>query len=209
MINLIKKDFSVVFNKWIIIALAMVIAITYYITDPSNLALIVFYEDVITTTSFLVLVSITTTFSYDERYGFEKIINSCPVTRKEVVIGKYISMVLQLIILYILITIILAIVKLSGLLEVIIFDFSAMHAIFLAALFAGSLVIPMYLKLGYTKARIFLFLSFFVFFTLSDNWDLMNTILSPYTLIVDLVVLAIVLVSIFIGIRVYNKREFI
>lgn len=170
-------------------------------------------------------------FGQDERPGWESVKLSLPVTRTEVVVARYLVMVIMFAM------ILAASTALGGVVAALITQvkFGAVTLIARDELLVALLIalavtliylgieIPIFFKLGVAKARLFIFIPYLAFMlaTLDPVQDLIKVIGaqvmrlveavgSPVPLAAGLVVLAVVLyaISLSISTRVYAAREF-
>lgn len=153
-----------------------------------------------------------TALSYDERASWDKYALSMPITRKNIVISKYI--------LGLLCSVIGAIITLTF--NFIISGYSY-NSIILTLIFWGlsilfmTIIFPILFKFGVEKGRLVMMLVLFApamigtifvkldFFRLNEK--LVDSIIKFAPIIIIAVVLASLLISITISLRVYSKKE--
>lgn len=158
---------------------------------------------------------ITTTISYDNLAKWDKYALTMPITRKEMVLSKYIcSIIFNLIGLVLGIVIVFAMGIVRNNLNITEIFISAISSAIVMIIFI-SLMFPLVYKFGVEKFRIFLILIFMipVFFILAlrnmtnvgeliDKWLIYIIISVPIIAVIGFVL------SYFISIKIYENKEF-
>ncbi|MBW9144558.1 ABC-2 transporter permease [Clostridium sp. CM027] len=223
MVNLVLKDIlmqkkstkdlmiAILLNFTIICILQFLGAASVYILTPS-----IFANSLITSSC-----------GFGERNDVDRMINSLPVSRKEIVISKYLSSFVFLII-GIAITILFAsIIKFSGLSHIN--RFMNLTDIIIVSIFTvvySSVYLPIYLWLGYLKSQLInKVLNYFIFIcltitvvivTLIDNAtakdSLMNFVILPnfeLYMVISFLCSSIILISIsiFTSLKIYINKD--
>lgn len=222
MFNLIIKDIFIQ-KKTLIYAILYTVffSITFYTVGPSGLGLYVLAPIVVT------YMFITNAVNYDEKNKSEIILNSLPIKRAYIVISKYMSTFIFVIISSIYSILIGFIGKSFGFpMYNISIRFLDIILVLTSVCIFSSVFFPVYFKFGYIKARIYNIMLYMVIFFLPIlTFDYISK--NPNTLIVQKInyflsntsrftqnSLAIVtgliffLISLMISIRIYNNKEF-
>ncbi len=157
---------------------------------------------------------VVTTISYDDLAKWDAYALTMPVTRKEMVLSKYLVMAI--------LNTLGALLSLSvGIIGSIImrksFDLEILAiigAIYLVALIFGSLIIPLIYQFGTEKARLLLFLCALIptaLILLVEQLGVPQpTIVNPVIYLIGLIGFAIggVIFSYLISVKIYSKKEF-
>jgi ABC-type transport system involved in multi-copper enzyme maturation permease subunit len=169
-------------------------------------------------------------FAYDERNKGDILINSLPVSRKDVVTARYLSLLVFSIAAVIIVSLVGAAINISGIPhELSYISIPDIAAIFLVSSIMFSIYIPIYFKFGYLKSRMANIILYIAVLSVSsvvgavrkmvfENLDdpSVRSILSILGSIPDWLVgpifivfiLLAVYISFSISIRVYGRREF-
>lgn len=209
MFNLIKKDILVQKKYIYFIFIYLFIGLVAFRTMPDSATTYL----IATTIAFFFIAG---SFSYDEQNKTYMVINSLPIKRNSLIISKYISVLiytlLSLLIIYIF-TLIVFTLKLPYKIELL--NLNHVFNVFIASMFLSSILLPVYSKLGYTKARIFTTLSYifvFIVFNTLGNMGTSIPMLLQRTRLEDIVLLIIAslifILSMFLSIKFYENREF-
>lgn len=158
---------------------------------------------------------ITTTISYDNLAKWDKYALTMPITRKEMVLSKYIcSIIFNLIGLVLGIVIVFAMGIIRNNLNITEIFISAISSAIVMIIFI-SLMFPLVYKFGVEKFRIFLILIFMipVFFILAlSNMTNVGKLIDKWLIyiIISVPVIAIIgfVLSYFISIKIYENKEF-
>ena len=157
---------------------------------------------------------VVTTISYDDLAKWDAYALTMPVTRKEMVLSKYLVMVL-LNTLGAVLSLIIGIVgsflmNQSFDLEILVI----VGLVYLIAFIFGSLIIPLIYKFGTEKARLMLFLCALIptaLFLLLEQFNVpLPTTGNPWIYLFLLIVFAVVgvVLSYLISLKIYTKKEF-
>lgn len=158
---------------------------------------------------------ITTTISYDNLAKWDKYALTMPITRKEMVLSKYIcSIIFNLIGLVLGIVIVFAMGIIRNNLNITEIFISAISSAIVMIIFI-SLMFPLVYKFGVEKFRIFLILIFMipVFFILAlSNMTNVGKLIDKWLIyiIISVPVIAVIgfVLSYFISIKIYENKEF-
>lgn len=163
---------------------------------------------------------ITGSYSYDEKNKSHLMISSLPITRTEIIISKYISIVVYNIISLCTVTLFILLVKLLNLpLNAQFFTLNDVINIFTISLILGSIMFPIYSKFSFGKSRLITFITYFLFFTFTNSLGSISRessigltgrflkALSNNNLIFLATVFLIYLLSMYLSIRIYESKE--
>ncbi|MEW9095737.1 MAG: ABC-2 transporter permease [Clostridiaceae bacterium] len=213
MFNLIVKDILVQKRSLIAILVYLLICVYSFKSMPSGTML-----GLVTVT--IVFFYITGSYSYDERNKSHIVLNSLPITRKELIISKYISVIIYNIIALSIMTLFMFSSKILNLpLTIHFFTLNDIVNVFITSLLLASFVFPVYSKFGYTKSRVVTFITYFTFFTIVNvlsNISDKKTInifssflqaLSNNTYILLIIALVIYILSMYFCIKIYVNKE--
>lgn len=222
MLNLIIKD-VVIQKKTILFALFYTIfaSISFSSMKPDGFGLYVLAPIVV------VYLFITTAVGYDEKNKSEIVLNSLPLKRDDIVISKYISIFIFVIIGIIYSILIGFVGKFTGL---PMFNRSISLLDIISTLTSvcmfSSIFFPVYFKFGLVKMKVFNIVLFMLMFFLPTitvqyvienpnntlvqkfNYFINNTSNLMQNSLVLILGLICFLVSLLISIRIYNKKEF-
>ena len=163
---------------------------------------------------FMFAMMVITTISYDDLAKWDAYALTMPVTRKEMVLSKYLVMVL-LNTLGAVLSLIIGIVgsflmNQSFDLEILVI----VGLVYLIAFIFGSLIIPLIYKFGTEKARLMLFLCALIptaLFLLLEQFNVpLPTTGNPWIYLILLVACSVigVILSYLISLKIYTKKEF-
>ncbi len=222
MIHLVLKDI-VIQKKTLIFAFfyTAFVAICFNAMGPNGLALYV-VAPIITTYLF-----ISNAVTYDEKNRSEIILNSLPIKRDYIVISKYISIFVFVVIGIIYSIIVGFICKGTGFSpfynSISLLDFVL---VLVSVSIFGSIFFPLYFKFGALKMKLFnlLLCMLLILIPLTSinysikypnnilvknvNYFINNTSSLPQNFLVLIICLIILLISLMISIRVYKNKEF-
>lgn len=166
----------------------------------------------------LPLAIVTNTFSFDEKIKWENYAMTMPITRKDIIRSRYITLIISVIVATILITIINAFVEMlsggiifSRIVETISFGLSV-------GFIFSSIIIPIICKFGLEKMRILLMLIVIIpcliMAYLQDNMEQMKILFDSNFLIhygvyiIPIIAIFIWFISYIISVKIYRKKEF-
>jgi len=218
MINLILKD--ILLQKKTAVYLLLYIAI--FILAFQSIAAGAFTAIVIALTYQMV----STVCNYDDKANSDIVMNSLPLTRKTIVLSKYLSVIvyaLLAIVGYMAFTLIFTLMPVG--LKIYPITLEGLSVALAGVMVMNGIYYPVYFKLGYNKARIVSFILFFIFFfggmtliqTKINLADITNQSAGGYLnqgmnimQFVLIIAAAAVLfaASCFISVRFYSNREF-
>lgn len=165
--------------------------------------------------SMLSIVTLTTGMAYDEQSGWNEYVLALPVSRKDIVIEKYIFS-LGILIFSVIVSIgsSFLIMKLKGssdMEEILITN----YGVFISVLFIVSLIMPALFKYGPQKARVILFLiGMLPFFIISiiayfkPELSFLEKDIKTIVKIVPLVGIIFILLSAKISLKIIEKKDF-
>lgn len=213
MLNLIFKDIIVQKRSLLFILFYLIICVFSFKSMPIGVFL---YVVTITLIFFL----ITGSYSYDERNKSDLVISSLPITRKEIIISKYISVILYNIVALGVMTIFMLGVKISNIsLDTQFFKLNDVINVFIASLLLASFMFPIYSRFGFTKSRVITFITYFSLFGFinsiasSSDMGTLNSIyrflqaISSNNYILLAIAFIIYLLSMYFSIKIYENKE--
>ncbi|KOA21400.1 hypothetical protein CLHOM_00710 [Clostridium homopropionicum DSM 5847] len=216
MLNLIKKDFALTFNfkTLFIFTLYFIFLITIADALPSD------NKYILTITTIAYFIS-TESFIYDDKTKGEYIINSLPLTRKEVVLSKYLSIGIYIIVALFFTSLlggIIASLKIfSGLTFI---NLRVIKLVLIATIAMVSISFPLLFKYNYRKTKVINILLYLGFYTLINTAS--NIIGSDFVitykaflddnlfktkLICLLGIIFILIISITISLKFYENKD--
>lgn len=149
---------------------------------------------------------------YDDFYKWNTFEITMPVSRKEIVTEKY------LILLIILIPSILISSSIYFFINKDIFStLNILYALLSIGLILPIIIFPFYYKFGYGKARLMTLIVSGICGAIigglgiaksSQSTNILNTMPNLYYFVFPLIIISLVLISYFISLKVYSKREF-
>ncbi len=218
MVNLVMKDATIQKKSFIMATLYSIGIFIAFGLKGGDFAIAVYIMGTVATTC----IFIQNGFANDEKNNSEKILNSLPITRREIVIAKYISSIG-----FSVFTIILMFITGTALSKIFIGKIPTIYSSdIIIALLSVWLLIALYLpfnfKFGYSRMRVYNTLVFLAFFfapkvILSEflsnpTHPIVKLINESSTEILSLISLAVVVVilllSMFSSLKLYEKREF-
>lgn len=162
--------------------------------------------------------------AYDETYKGNILINSLPLTRKDIVISKYIGIFFFTALSLIFLTFISLIVNIVGSSDLTIryISFTDIKIITSTVLILSSIMIPLFLKFGTKLGKLFNFIVFFAFFSVSSfvmqNKDdslvknvssfIVNNNGVNLTIIGIIILTCIYILSMYFSFKIYNNKDF-
>lgn len=215
MINLIKKDILIQKRTFPFLFIFMII---FTLNSQSNPAGYIYISGV--TIGYILTVG---ALAYDETYNGNILINSLPVTRKDIVLSRYISVFFFSIISLIFLTFMSLIFNYTGMsdLKIKYISITDTKTITSTILLLSSIMVPLFLKFGTKLGKLFNFIFFFIFFSISSfitqNKDemLIKNILSfitnngvKLTIIGTLLLAFIYALSMYFSFKIYNNKDF-
>ncbi|WP_315116083.1 ABC-2 transporter permease [uncultured Clostridium sp.] len=213
MFNLIAKDILVQKGSLIGILIYLLICSYSFRSMPNGIML-----GLVTVT--IVFFFITGSYAYDERNKSHVVLNSLPITRKELIISKYISVIIYNIIALSIMTLFMFASKFLNLpLTIHFFTLKDIVNLFITSLLLASFMFPVYSKFGYIKSKVVTFITYFSFFTIANvlsNISDKETInifsnllqtLSNNTYILLIMALVIYLLSMYFCMKIYVNKE--
>ncbi|MDD3169260.1 MAG: ABC-2 transporter permease [Eubacteriales bacterium] len=209
MIGLLYKDFYTLrqYGKTMLLMLILFSVISAGMDNPAT-----FFEGFIILMSMMMTI---TSFSYDALAKWDRYALSMPITRKEIVTGKYLFCILlcsaAAILSFLISTVVLQFAPVEG------FGMTAhlyaTAAIISAALFFGGLLLPLIFQFGVEKSRIFL-LAIFAAPTAAvialDKIGLSmpsDSALFSFVKLLPFGMILFYLLSYFLSVRIYSSKE--
>jgi len=209
MIGLLLKDFYALrqYGKNMLLMLVLFAVISAGLDNPAT-----FFEGFFILMSMMITI---TSFSYDALAKWDRYALSLPVTRKEIVAGKYLlSIILCLIAAILSFLISLVVLKISpvegfGMAE----HLYAIGAIICAALFFAGILLPLTFQFGVEKSRIFL-LAIFAAPTAAvialDKIGIQmptEASLNAFAKLLPFLIILFYLLSYLLSVRIYSAKE--
>ncbi|MCY6960358.1 ABC-2 transporter permease [Clostridium brassicae] len=217
MINLIKKDLALNVNKrtlWVFIVYFFIIVITSESYLPSNNKYII----IVSTMAYFIAAA---SFSFDDRLKGDYIINSLPIKRKDIVLAKYVSIILYTIVALVFTGVLGGLISYIGIFENL--DYINLNVIsksMIAVFLMCSLNFPLYFTKGYRVGKIISFAIYFGFFAIANSLygevstglilkikSIFNSSSTFLNGIVLVIMVCVFILSIFISIGIYEKKE--
>lgn len=214
MINLLIKDFLVQ-KKTLAIAILYIISMLIFLQGFNNNGAV--FLAGIPTVAYLFWV---TAFQSDEKNKSEQIISSLPVTRREIVIAKYLSTIFYLVIGIIILLLVVVVVKTLGIQASIpLISIENIYKSVLSMLILASVNFPPIFKYGLKRGKIYNVITYMAFFFMMIN--LKNILLKSQNLqqyiqnrqmlvtyVVTLVTVLILIISVTLSIKIYENKDF-
>lgn len=219
MINLILKDI-IIQKKTVLLSLVYMIAAIIISSGPVDLG---FVTGLIGVTFIL----ITTSSATEDKNNVYILLNSLPIKRSHIVLSKYLSIFVYIIIGTVYYYLAITIINVIGMSpEVSYISFQGIVIAILVVSLLNGIYLPMLFKVGYTKTRTIssiLFLSFFFgvsyiidFFRESENIKIIGSIVNflsnlsstQLNMITIGLTIIVLLISYALSLRFYNNREF-
>lgn len=216
MINLIKKD--ILIQKKIIPFLCIFVII-FALNNQINSRGSIYILGV--TIGYILTIG---ALAYDETYKGNILINSLPITRKNVVLSKYLAIFFFTAFSLIFLTFMALIFNVIGISDLTIkyISFTDIKIITSTVIILSSIMIPLFLKFGTKLGKFLNFIVFFMFFSISNfimqNKDerliknildfLMNNNGLALTIIGILTLGCIYVLSMYFSFRIYDNKDF-
>lgn len=207
MLGFIKKDLLLVKNNFITILIAIVIYTLFIITNEMDASFIL---------PFMMLMIIISTFSYDDYNKWNTYAVTFPGGRENIVKGKYITSIILILAVSILGLILSFIVNdLQGTIDIE-YILSSCLGYLAAIFFLISIIYPVFFKYGAEKGRIVMFTFSILIFTVIGIIAKLKfkipksflTFFEDYGLYIILsIVIVMFIVSYFISLKIYRKKE--
>lgn len=161
---------------------------------------------------------VTNTFGFDEKVKWENYAITMPITRKDIIKSKYITLIISVIAATAFITIVNIFIQVlssriifSGIVETISFGFSV-------GIIFSAIIIPIVCKFGLEKMRILLMLIVvipcLIIAYLQDNVNQIKTLFNLNVLInygvyiIPVIAILLCFISYLISVKIYEKKEF-
>ncbi|BDB02764.1 ABC-2 transporter permease [Clostridium botulinum] len=214
MLNLIKKDLIII-KSYIIKVLAILALYIFVCNEMDKQGMYIIGIHLI------VQILISISFFYGERAKEDYILKSIPVKKKNVVLAKYISIIIYLIAFLILVYLsnfIIYILNFSDIIQSLKIStiFFSLSTIFISM----AIQLPIYFKLNYSKGRIinnFIYFGIFLaIYMLYDNnhlnnymktYNVSNSIYEKFILISIIISINLFIISAILSMRIYEKKE--
>lgn len=215
MLNLIKKDILIQKRTLPLLCIFMII---FTLNSQNNPDGYIYIAGV--TIGYILTVG---ALAYDETYNGNILINSLPLTRKDIVLSRYISVFFFTILSLIFLTFISLIFNSTGIsdLKIKYISITDIKTITSTILLLSSIMIPVFLKFGTKLGKLFNFIVFFIFFSISSfimqNKDemLIRNILGfivnngvKLTIIGSLILAFIYILSMYFSFKIYDNKDF-
>lgn len=215
MLNLIKKDFAITFNKKTT-AIFLVYCL-FIITIMDTLSSDNIYILIITTIAYFL---VSESFIYDEKTKGEYVINSLPVKRGEIVISRYFSLVVYILAATVFAAALGSIAALIGIGNIGFINTTIVKKVFITNVMMTSLASPFFYKFGYRTVKIFyllIYMSLFSLLTAIPDIITLNFVKKLMIFIeinkglIDIlsviVLVFLIIISMLISLRVYEKKD--
>lgn len=208
MFNLIRKDFLVTYsNKFTFYLLLGIVPLLMFLVDNFD-ANMVFMYAVLT----FVFIGMRTPFSYEIKHKPHLFIQSLPVTKRDIVISKYLSIFVNFLIGSIFTIIYIFVLSLLGFIDIWSLEPGALLVTLVASIALLSISLPA--EFSFTpKTANFVNMSIYIFFLntfiLEDNLIIkFINIFSDYRLGVALIIFAVYFLSMGLSVILYKNRKF-
>lgn len=213
MLSLIKKDIALEKSDIFFMVAFLIVVIFAMESFPDSIKCFLYMTTIVFSLSI-------TTFAYDEKSKGEYVINSLPVSKKEIVYAKYAAVLIYtgfVIILTALISMILNLLSMPHHVDFI--SLSAVKTSFIAIMMMSAFSFPFFFEYGYVKGRIINTVIYFLIFfgtvtlTVSSNKTFLKTtdFIFKTSVIKDLslffIAVAIFIISMIISVFLYEKRD--
>lgn len=213
MLSLIKKDIALEKSNIFFMIAFLIVVIFAMESFPNSTKCFLYMTTIVFSLSI-------TTFAYDEKSKGEYVINSLPVSKKEIVYAKYVSVLIYTVFVIILTALISMILNLPSMPHHM--DFISLNAVktsFIAIMLMSAFSFPFFFEYGYVKGRIISTAIYFLIFlcTLILTLDSDKTFLKTADFILkagvirDLLFIfmaaAIFIISMIISVFLYEKRD--
>ncbi|MBM7871232.1 ABC-2 type transport system permease protein [Clostridium pascui] len=216
MINLIKKDILI---QKKMLPLVCIFVIIFALNSQVNSRGSIYILGV--TIGYILTIG---ALAYDETYKGHILINSLPLTRKNVVISKYLSIFFFTAFSLIFLTFIALIFNFIGIsgLSIKYISFADIKTITATVIILSSIMIPLFLKFGTKLGKLFNFIIFFMFFSISNFImqnkdetlikDILNFIINNngvnLTIISIIILTCIYILSMYFSFKIYANKDF-
>lgn len=217
MINLIKKDLALNVNKRTLLVFILyffIIVITSESYLPSNNKYII----IISTMAYFIAAA---SFSFDDRLKGDYIMNSLPIKRKDIVLAKYISIILYTLGALASAGILGGLISYIGIFENL--DYINLNVVsksMIAIFLMCSLNFPLYFTKGYRIGKMISLAIYFGFFAIANSLygevstELIGKLKSIFNSssiflngIIFVIMICLFILSIFVSISIYEKKE--
>lgn len=219
MLNLILKD-VLIQKKSILFAFGYCFFLVFAFQDLEGTA-------PVAATTAVVYLLIQYSFAHEDKNKSEIMLNSLPISRKDIVLAKYLSIFIYMgiaMLAYMLATLIVMAMKIPVKVQFISLE-GITTSLFLVSLMT-SVYLPIIFKFGYLKAKMFNMMMFLLFFfipmgivTLYKNSEPDSSIKNALNgmatwsqwqiaLLIAAISLLMMYVSYYISVKIYNNREF-
>ncbi|MEA4825041.1 MAG: ABC-2 transporter permease [Clostridium sp.] len=216
MINLIRKDFALTFKMRSLIVFALYFFLLITLAD--NLNSDSRYILIITTIAYFLS---SETFIYDDKTKSYYVINSLPIKRSDVVISKYLSIIVYIIVAIISVGLAGAFISSTKLISGInLINLKVIKYVILSSFIIMAINFPIYFKYGFRQAKLLNFIIYFTFFTLINAAQSIlsleavesfitfmaknSTVINSLSLVM---VLIFTIISMLISIKIYDKKD--
>ncbi len=214
MFNLIMKDILIQKKIFIMAMLYLVFFVFVFQSMEGSMFTVAIVA--------FVYLLVSGTFAYDDKSKSDIMLNSLPIKRRDIVMAKYISLLVYMILGTIAFSIISYIIMILDLpLKTYPITIEAIIAAFFSISFINSILFPLMFKLGYTKAKFANMLLLFAFFfgvpmLINNNSTLFSEVLDVIknqsgTMIgFAIVALSMIILSAsyMLSIKLYKQRQF-
>lgn len=213
-INLMKKDLLVC-KKYYIFSMIYIVTFGVIFNEFGMLLFIMCAVGI----NYLIS---NTSMAFDDKYKADIMMNILPVSRKDIVLVKYLNALVNIVyvlVLYYLAVFITSFSPIFGV-EIVPIDLKTFLMCMLIICIYNSIEIPLYYKIGYQKTRFFGFIVFFAFFGVASlvvnniniNQKLINFMSNSNDVIkwilLFLITILISYISYIISTNIYRKKDF-
>jgi len=207
MTGLIKNDLMLVFSStWEKIFLIFYIPLMLFVIEASQTEWLYFI--LISSYSYLLCI---TSFTYDVKGNTDRMINSLPVSRKEVVLCRYMELIIYFIFSIIYVGIYLWIINMLGLYNIGYFNISMIKIAFPTLLISTAVVFPFYLKFEPRIAQIAYMAVYMGIFLVASNSaggnGLFSNLIVGKEISTTVIALIIWIISLILSIKLYENKD--
>ena len=212
MLGLIKKDLLMMKQNFKLYAFILIIYLILAFAGQMDISFIF---------PFFSVVMIFNTFAYDAQNNWDAYAISLPNGRKNVVNSKYLSTLILMLVLCVIVTIFSMIISYVNTGSVAFLEtFYIMFYSALATMIVIAVMFPVIFKFGVEKGRVIIFsLIFLASFIITIALNVATNIFTSsnvftdfiskyYAILIPLVCIGIFIISYFISLKLYSKREF-
>ncbi len=200
MVALIKKDLILSYGNKQSFSLLLLYPVIIFIFISMDNPSVLIFASIVTFSYMLSIMS----FAYEGTFNTRLLIDSLPIKRWEVIVSKYIFVLINYVFSVIFTYIYAWILELFGLNIIDYFNFFAIKNTFLFSLFSLGIALPLLYALPPKIAR---FLYIFIYIVLTNIFVLDGTISILEVIPYPILLVSLYLISMGVSILIYSKRD--